>query len=187
MCGHIFCGPRKGAGWVPAGKRPGSVRWTCAPHGSWGTAGVAKVSIRCPTVCRAAHWTMCSLTSAPRYSKLRCTLRINSNNIEGPVRASSCPNGQIKTPGELEAANSAPRRPYTFRNVPAPVGTIREPAGQRQKSPKMSVFTRRTGPGVFLWKPHYTSDGENARNFLPHLTSQKPKHWRQSRLKTSKE
>ena len=37
------------------------------------------------------------------------------------------------------------------KNVPVPVGTVREPARHRTKLAKMSVFTRRTGPGVEMW------------------------------------
>ena len=66
------------------------------------------------------------------------------------------PNGQMKTPGESGAASSAPRRAVApvrlVKNVPVPVGTVREPAGHRTtKLAKMSVFTRRTGPGVDMW------------------------------------
>ena len=51
----------------------------------------------------------------------------------GPFTGFLRPNVQIKTPGELGAANSAPRGPQGFKKtVPAPVGTLRQPAENSQ-------------------------------------------------------
>ena len=71
---------------------------------------------------------------------------------QGPSTGFLRPNIQMKRPGESGAASSAPRHAAApvrlVKNVPVSVGTVGEPAGHRTKLAKMSVFTRRTGPGV---------------------------------------
>ena len=154
--------------------------------------------------CRAVHWTMCPLASAPPVFK--ATLYILRCRREGPARAIFISNGPRTAdarccayhPGllrgprgsrrvhvrnlwasqgarkdfswELTPQNREGHRPEPARDprgalrafmgfirpngriktVPAPVGTLRQPAGHRPKIPKMSVFTRRTAPGVYI-------------------------------------
>ena len=55
--------------------------------------------------------------------------------------------GLNKTPGELGAASSTHRRPYGFLKLS---GIGREPDWHRTEMAKISIFTRRTGPGSDL-------------------------------------
>ena len=105
-------------------------------------------------------------------------MKIDTQNREGPVRATVRsphgtrkvpygpftgflrPNGQIKTPGELGAANSAPRRPYGLKNCPGArrnfTAAGRTPAGNSQNvcfySPygPRSVYVKRPISKTFL-------------------------------------
>ena len=126
-CSVQWAGAPVASGRCPAGTRPGSSR--CP-------AGDRPGSLRRPAGSRAVHWTMCPLKSAPQGSRKDFFMRIDPPKSWGarpdtvrsphgtrkvpcgPFTGSLRPNGQIKTPGELGAADSAPRRPYGFKNCP---------------------------------------------------------------------
>ena len=64
----------------------------------------------------------------------------------------------MKTPGESGAASSAPAAPVRLeKNVPVPVGTVREPAGHRTKLAKMSCFYSPYGPRSDLCLGHIST------------------------------
>ena len=69
-----------------------------------------------------------------------------AGSFTGCLRAT----GLNKTPGELGAASSTHRRPYGFLKLSGARGIGKEPDGHRTEMAKISIITRRTGPGSDL-------------------------------------
>lgn len=175
MSGYIFCGGRevpgenwsskmhrvhKGAGLVSVRCRPVSLRAPSNLKVHPLTLGARRS--------RMVHWPLSSDTRATCNLKLRFNIIIDGKKSRG---ARPAPFGAHTGPGRCPTdtlrsfygLNVRWKRRYNWEqptrnhgartavnNVPAPVGTIRKPAGHQPNIPKMFVFTHHTGPGLYM-------------------------------------